>query len=416
MRAATALVLLLSTLLLAAPAPADVPPVYVVVFTHVEDNTPGGLLGTSQSRQNYLTIRANLIAMAAMAESAGVQWTLQPDWKILEAALLYEDAATRATTNDKNVLRYLKEDRAVVIDPHSHENGGYNYTDVAHLLDSLGVGATTVIGGHIWDPDLPQFSEWDRFRVPVQGAHYPGAFWRGDILIGSGTPNHVNDPLVSGVWRPRDRDHYFEHDPAGNIVAIGPYKHSFTFIQELIGLYRSGTVPANAMLTFSGNVGAGTLNMPGGLAAVRDTVLAPVAAWRDSGLVVSTDFTSMIHTWETVYGSFSYLYDAEAPTTGVPYGPAPAAVVTLAAGANPCGPAATLRFSLERAANVRLAVFDLQGRTIAVLVDGPHEAGDHAVTWDARGRATGLYLCRLDARETGGGTVASATRKLIVAR
>jgi hypothetical protein len=274
-----------------------------------------------------------------------------------------------------------------------------------------------VIGGHIWDPDLPQFSEWDRFRAPVQGEHYPGAFWRGDILIGSGTPNHVNDPLVSGVWRPRDRDHYFEHDPAANTVAIGPYKHSFTFIQELIGLYRSGTVPPTAMLTFSGNVGAGTLNMPGGLAAVRDTVLAPVAAWRDSGLVVPTDFTSMIHTWQTVYGSFGYLYDAEAPTTNVPWGPAPAAGVTLAVGGpNPLGAETVLRFSLERATRVRLAVFDLQGRTIALLADGPHEAGDHAVTWDARGRAAGLYLCRLDARGSGGAVAASATRKLIVAR
>ena len=140
-----------------APAASGVPPVHVVVFTHVEDNTPAGMLGSAQSRQNYLIHRSNLIAMATLAESSGVQWTLQPDWKLLEAALQYEDAALRATTNGKNFLRYLKEDRGAVIDPHSHENGGYNYTDVAHLLDSLGVGATTVIGGHIWDPSLPQF-------------------------------------------------------------------------------------------------------------------------------------------------------------------------------------------------------------------------------------------------------------------
>ena len=31
----------------------------------------------------------------------------------------------------KNLLRFLKEDRGVVIDPHSHEHRGYNYTDVA---------------------------------------------------------------------------------------------------------------------------------------------------------------------------------------------------------------------------------------------------------------------------------------------
>ena len=113
--------LLAALLLIAVPARADVPPVYVVMFTHVEDNTPGGLLGSMQSRQNYQAHRSNLIAMAAMAESSGVQWTLQPDWKLLEAALLYEDSALRATTHDKNFLLYLKEDRGVVIDPHSHE-------------------------------------------------------------------------------------------------------------------------------------------------------------------------------------------------------------------------------------------------------------------------------------------------------
>ena len=104
---------LAGALLVLSPAAAsardgDVPPVYVVVFTHVEDNTPGGLLGTAQSRQNYSTLRDNLIAMAAMAESAGVQWTLQPDWKILEAALLYEDSTLQATTNDKNFYATLR--------------------------------------------------------------------------------------------------------------------------------------------------------------------------------------------------------------------------------------------------------------------------------------------------------------------
>ncbi len=406
---------LVSILHSAVPARADVPPVHVVVFTHVEDNTPAGLLGSAQSRQNYLVQRRNLIAMAALAESSGVQWTLQPDWKLLEAALLYEEAALQETTNGKNFLRYLKEDRGVVIDPHSHENGGYNYTDVAHLLDSLGVGATTVIGGHVWDPSLPQFAEWDRFRVPVAGQHYPGATWRGDILTGSGTPNHVNDPLVSGVWRPRDRDHYFEHDPAGNIAAVGPYKHSVRFVAELIELYRSGAVPPTVMLTFSCNVNPMTLGAPGGLAAVADTVLGPIAAWRDSGLVVPTDFTTLIETWATVYGGVGYLYDAEAPFVGVASG-APKLSLSLAPVApNPVTTAALVRYTLSRPARIRLSIIDVRGREVTVLADGFEDTGDHAETWHARGRPRGIYLCRLveqaaDGRAVGG----KATQKLVL--
>jgi hypothetical protein len=410
--------LLATLLLIASPAGADVPPVYVVMFTHVEDNTPAGLLGSIQSRQNYQAHRSNLIAMAAMAESAGVQWTLQPDWKLLQAALLYEDSALTATTNDKNFLRYLEEDRGVVIDPHSHENGGYNYTDVAHLLDSLGVGATTVIGGHVWDPSLPQFQEWDRFRVPVAGERYPGAIWRGDILIGSGTPNHVNDPLVSGVWRPRDRDHYFEHDASANITAVGQYKKSVAWIAELIGLYRSGIVPPTAMLTFSCNINPATLAAPGGLAAVADTVIAPLVAWRDSGLVVVTDFTSLVHTWETDYGAVGYFYDAEAAAVGITDAPRSLPELELAPGApNPLGTETLLRFTLSRAASIRLAIFDILGREVALLAQGPHAAGPHAVSWDAHRVPSGAYLCRLEVIGADGAAQASSrSQRLLVVR
>ncbi len=181
------------------------PPVYVTLFTHIEDNTPAGQLGTAECRQSYLVWRNRLIGVADLFRKHEVRWVLEPDWKFLLAALIYEDSTLQANTNHKNLLRYLKEDLNVAIDPHSHENGGYNYTDVAHLLDSLGVGGSTVIGGHVWAPTLPQFAEWDRFRVPQRGAKYPWAWWRGDILMGSATPNHVNDPIVSGVWRPKDR-------------------------------------------------------------------------------------------------------------------------------------------------------------------------------------------------------------------
>lgn len=151
------------------PAPPLAPAVQVVLFTHVEDNTPTGVLGTTASRTNYVNIRERLLAMAQLAERYSVSWSLQPDWKILLAAQQYEDASLTGSTGGQNLLRYLRERYHAVIDPHSHESGGYNYTDVAYLLETLGVGGSTVIGGHIWDPALPQFAAWDRFRVPVSG-------------------------------------------------------------------------------------------------------------------------------------------------------------------------------------------------------------------------------------------------------
>ena len=282
--------------------------VYVVLFTHIEDNTPGGALGSEQSRKGYLALRAKLLEMAKLAQSYSLPWVLQPDWKYLEVAKTAEDAATRASTGGRNLFVALRDDYGVAIDPHSHEKGGYNYTDVAHLLTGLGVGESTVIGGHIWDPALPQFQAWDRFRAPIAGEHYPTASWRGDILIGAGTPNHTNDPIVTGVWRPKDRDHYFTDDPAGNIVSIGAWTKNMEGVQSLVDLYAAGTVPASQILTASWNLRPDTLTSPTGLADIEATVLKPLAALRDAGTVVVTDFATLVATWKSTYGAKGLVY------------------------------------------------------------------------------------------------------------
>ena len=280
----------------------------MVLFTHIEDASPIGTLGSVQSRDNYLITRSKMIGMADLSLTHGLQWVLQPDWKFLEAARIYEDATVTADTGGKNFFRYLHEDLGVVIDPHSHENGGYNYTDVAFLLEQLGVGGSTVIGGHIWDPALPQFQEWDRFRNAVPGLMYPAASWQGDILIGAGTPAHVNDPLVSGVWRPRDRDHFFADDPTANIVVVGAWHDELTGVQELVDLYASGTVPADVMLTASWNITPVSITALNGLADIETAVLAPIAKLRDAGSVVVTDFPSLVATWKSAYGGDASIY------------------------------------------------------------------------------------------------------------
>ncbi len=80
---------------------------------------------------------------------------------------------------------------------------------------------------------------------------------------------------------------------------------------------------------------------------------------------------------------------------------APAAVRTAApsvtVGPNPFRSRTTVRYQVEEPAEVRLAVYDLLGRTVAVLAEGRVEAGAHAATFDARGLAAGTYVWRLQA-------------------
>jgi hypothetical protein len=383
------------------------PPVYVVLFTHIEDNTPAGMLGTQQSRQNYLLYRGKLIAVANLCLGHNVRWSFQPDWKFLLAALLYEDPSLIATTNGKNLLRYLKEDLNVAIDSHSHEQG-YNYTDVAHLLDSLGVGGSTVIGGHIWDPRLPQFQQWDRFRVPVPGSRFPWAHWRGDILMGSGTPNHVNDPLISGVWRPKDRFNYFVDDPAGNIASVGQYKGNVAGALELINLYASGVVSPQFMLTTSIHLKPATIIAANGLPTIADSVLIPLVALRDSGKSKLTDFTSLISDWRTLFGSRAYLYDPNSTVEVNDHPIIPHEMALYQNYPNPFNPNTVIGFHLPVHSRVTLKVFDMTGREVATLVDGELAAGNHAVTFTPREATIGLYFYRITAGKF------SQTRKAVL--
>lgn len=282
--------------------------VRVVLFTHIEDNTPMGALGSTQSAAAYDKLRAAMVEVAKFAKARQIPWVVQPDWKYLESALLFEDATRTATTSGKNVFAYLREDLDVAIDPHSHENGGYNYADVAYLLDQLGVGGSTVIGGHIWDPSLPEFQEWDRFRAPLAGQKYPSFSWRGEILMGAGTPNHVNDPLVSGVWRPKDREHFFEDDPTGNIVAYGAWHDEVAGVEELVDLYASGGVAKSRLLTAYWNIVPAELTAAGGPANVDSTVFAPLAELRDAGKIEVTDFTTLTKRWRESLGAEPHVY------------------------------------------------------------------------------------------------------------
>lgn len=69
---------------------------------------------------------------------------------------------------------------------------------------------------------------------------------------------------------------------------------------------------------------------------------------------------------------------------------------------NPFVTVTGIRFALPRTAHVRLAVYDLAGRTVAVLREGELPAGTHTAEWrgrDAAGRrvAAGVYFYRLEA-------------------
>jgi hypothetical protein len=83
---------------------------------------------------------------------------------------------------------------------------------------------------------------------------------------------------------------------------------------------------------------------------------------------------------------------------------------------NPFNPATTIRYDLQDAAIVNLAIYDVTGKLVKTLVAGEaKDAGPHEMVWNGRdeaGRvvATGVYFYRLD---TGG---YSQTRKMVMVK
>ena len=84
--------------------------------------------------------------------------------------------------------------------------------------------------------------------------------------------------------------------------------------------------------------------------------------------------------------------------------PPPPASATLAAPAlavasapNPFAEAATVRVTLAAPSDVRVVVYDVLGREVAVLLDGAFEAGTHAAVFEAGTLPAGTYLYRVTA-------------------
>ena len=85
---------------------------------------------------------------------------------------------------------------------------------------------------------------------------------------------------------------------------------------------------------------------------------------------------------------------------------------------NPFNPTTQLRFALDRAGDVALAVYDARGRLVRRFAPGTYPAGQHAVTWDGRddaGRAaaSGVYQVRLVTDGPAGRAVASRAVTLL---
>lgn len=188
------------------------PVVYFNFLSHNEETASWNTPFYYSNNRTYLVNMANYFA------ANGITWNMQSDWTYL-TNVIEQDTAFFASTNNKNILRWMYEDKGVEMDPHAHESI-YIYPDVAKLLDSIGLPESKVIGGSIYNDDNG-INNWTNLINGQYGSVFPDHFWQPEYLMGGGTPNHVNDLRYYGFWNPTSQNDYLTHNPSSPLHHIG---------------------------------------------------------------------------------------------------------------------------------------------------------------------------------------------------
>jgi len=230
-----------------SPSEASLPAVHLTVVSHNEEPA-GGRPDYTADINYYLSNRKLVKQLAETITSRGAKYNFQSDWNYLTAVAMFDTGAVTANTNGKNIVRWMKEDLGVEVDPHAHESQ-YNYADVAYLIGQLGVTPSKNVGGFLYDPpDNPQ--GWEQHEAGVYGTVYPSYFWRADNLWGAATYLHQGiDDASSGMWRPKDRYNFYVDDTTQRLAYIGRGCGGLAGLVQLVDDIQTGKAPSTGFYT-----------------------------------------------------------------------------------------------------------------------------------------------------------------------
>jgi glucose/arabinose dehydrogenase len=244
--------------------------------------------------------------------------------------------------------------------------------------------------GGLWLGDVGE-GTWEEVNRVEAGGNYGWNVLEGDVCFGTEEACDRNG-LLPPVWA-------YAHNPGRSIT--GGYVYRGTLLPALSGKYLFGDFSSGQIWSLAyvdtSDVAGGDWDVvadEGEVAVAEellDTEFGISAFGRDArGEVYAVSFHD---------GRLYQLRPGEPLPTEQP---APGAGLRLAlAGPNPFYGRTMLEFEVERPGPVRLAVYDLLGREVAVLVDQEVPGGAvRRVAFEARGLPAGVYVCRL--RSEGG--------------
>jgi hypothetical protein len=356
------IILLSLTAILGHVALAQVTPLYFTIVTHNEENQPFNLT-------NFYTLnRAELVELAQHVNAEGMKWNMQSDQRFLNS-VIQQDTPFFAITGGKNLLRWMHEDMGIEMDPHAHETI-YTYPDVVHLMDSLGLPESKVIGGTIYN-DNNGINIWTDLVGGQYGNVFPDAYWEPLYMMGGGTPNHVDDLRYHGFWNPTSTTDYLTHDPNSPLTHLGvgcdikvqdtsTVAYTVNRLREVIDDVQSGTYdPANPFYLQILFFEHATLNTPSFNTTVY-AILDSMDAMVEAGDAQWRTFSEAYTEWENL-GSPVYQWECgQELMTSIQE----AAVGSDAMSLYPVPTAGLLTVQWSTAATRMLTIIDVTGREV----------------------------------------------------
>ena len=62
---------------------------------------------------------------------------------------------------------------------------------------------------------------------------------------------------------------------------------------------------------------------------------------------------------------------------------------------NPFNPSTTINFAVSDNMDIKLVIYDMQGRAVQTLLDKACTPGSYNIDWNAKGHASGIYFAKL---------------------
>ncbi len=294
--------------LLGACFAQSAPTIYASIVSHSEE--PPTNPNYIENPDLFYANRAELLYFARMLHRHGIRLNWQSEWNFLGAVALYDSGIG---TGGLNIVEYMHDSLGFEIDPHAHETV-YNYADVAHFIEDVGVEPSHTVGGFIAMP--PESSVLEHFFAPIEADSFPGYVWTAEILWGAATKWHTADETlwVSGIWKPKCADSFFVHDDS-KLPHVGRYRSSWEGVWDLIEKAEAGLLDPNKMYTVTVFVAQALLSHE--FTDRFEDMLDSLAPYVDSGRLRWVTLQEAVQIWRTEYDSVPNMFWYETTSEGL---------------------------------------------------------------------------------------------------